>query len=164
MTVRLKADGTGKVAIYTYDTPDDVPFTSPLSAVSRLRFHTDLVYPRIINTQTRTITLPSVIANAQSDTDTTSTTTLFAHGLGGIPWVEGKITSGLGQVVPLCGSVPVQRHSTFPATVSGSFVRLVHLGADSTNVLLNSFCVTEDVQTMPAVTITVVVYVTNILL
>jgi hypothetical protein len=37
------------------------------------------------------------------------------------------------------------------------------LGANSTDVLLNSLCVTEDTQTMPALTITVVVYVTNIL-
>lgn len=165
MSVRLRVDGnTGKVAIYDYTAGDDVPFSSPLSAVSRLRFHSDLVYPRIIDTRTVSVTLPAVIPNAKNDSDTTSTTNLFAHGQSGIPWVEGKVTSGLGAIVPLCGSVPVQQHSSSPFSASPSFVRILHLGADATNVVLNSFCVTEDVQTMPALTITVVVYVTNILL
>jgi hypothetical protein len=163
MTHKLKADSSGKVAIYDYTAGNDVPFTSPLSAVSRLRFHTDLLYPRIIDTRSVTVTLPAVIANARNDADTTSTQTLFAHGLSGIPWVEGKITSGVGAVVPLCGSTPVQQHSSSPSASSQSFLRIVHLGANSTDVLLNSLCVTEDTQTMPALTITVVVYVTNIL-
>jgi hypothetical protein len=165
MSVRLRVDGnSGKVAIYDYTAENDVPFSSPLSAVSRLRFHSELIYPHIIYTRTVSVKLPEVIANAKNDSDTTYTANLFAHGQSGIPWVEGKVTAGLGSIVPLCGSVPVQQHSSSPSSASQSFVRILHLGADSTNVVLNSFCVTEDVQTMPELTITVVAYVTNILL
>jgi hypothetical protein len=157
MTVRLKADGaTGKVAIYDYTTANDDPFTAPLSHVSRLLFHSDLQYPAIIDVRTGSITLPSVGTNT---TERSVAYTLFAHGRGGVPYVEGAITSGLSRVVALCGSVPVQVGTSLGA----AFPRVVHLGADATNVYLNEYGSTHETFAWGSVTLGWTVYVTDVL-
>lgn len=129
MAVRLKVDGVaGKCAIYTGG--DDAPFDYPLEHVDKIRFHSDLQYPRIISTHTGTWTLPAVAAQAGF---VKRSTNLFAHGLSGTPYVEGFVTVS-GVKVPLLGSVPLNRLS---GTRTGFAARWVHLGADATNVIMN---------------------------
>lgn len=157
MTMRLKADGTsGTVAVYDYTAGNDNPFSNPLGDIPRLRFHSGLLYPAIVSTVTGSISLPAVSANT---TDRNVRHTLFAHGRGGIPYVEGAITSGLSRVVGLCGSVPVQTGDSTGA----AFPRVVHLGADATNVYLNEYGSTHETFGWSALTLGWTVYVTDVL-
>lgn len=158
MTMRLYADGgTGKVAVYDYTAGDDVPFTTPLSAIGRLKFHSDLPYPAIIDTRSVSVTLPAV---ASATDESNIRHILFAHGVSGIPYVEGAITSGLSRVVALCGSVPVQ----VGTGLANSFFRAVHLGADATYVYLNDYCTTYETQGFPALTLGLNVFVLDTVL
>ena len=53
----------GKVAVYTTSTPANPslgPLNSPLSNLGVLSFHSDLFYPRIVQTFTGTATIPAV--------------------------------------------------------------------------------------------------------
>lgn len=154
MVATLKADGvTGTVAIWTgegvgqfawgspdlmlwgpdnfaWGTTDDLPFTDPLSHISRLRFHSDLEYPRVISTHTGTHVLPAIGAATNFSK---RSTVLFAHGQAGTPFVEGFIDYNSTRV-PLLGSVPIERLS---GQHTGFAARWLHLGADATNVILN---------------------------
>ena len=162
MTVRLKADGaTGKVAIYTGT--DDLPFDTPLSYVSRLRFHSDLEYPKVVSTLTGSISLPSMASNATR----LHTYTIAAHGQTGQPFCEGFITHGGGSTrVPLLGSICVDQG---PDTGGGSFrperrsffSRWLHLGSNSTNILIqeNSKCARGG--SFSAQTVDYTIYVTD---
>lgn len=152
---RLKYD-SGKLAIYDVDSGsiDDNPLTSPLSYVSRLHFHSDLEYPAIIGTYTGTLTLPSLAA----DSLRVNSYTIAAHGQAGIPYVEGKIKIG-SSWVPLAGSVPVaQQTGGYP---SSGFARLVHLGADGTNILLREWSISYLSQAYSSSTYDYVIYLTN---
>jgi len=157
--MRFKASASG-VAIYDEAAAGgDGPFTSPLSHLGNVRFHSSLKYPAIVDTRTGiTVNLAAVGTNV---THRTQTFTLFAHGRGGIPFVEGVITGGLSQTVALCGSVPVQ---TCGSGAAGAFVRVVHLGADGTNVYLNDYGTTYELSGFSALTLTLTVYVTDVLL
>lgn len=136
MSMRLRAVG-GTMAVYDYTAGDDAPFSAPLSNIARLRFHSGLNYPAIINTVTGTLNLPAVGTNTSHRR---VQYTLFAHGRPGIPYVEGAIVSGLGQVVGLCGSVPVQTGTSLGA----AFPRMLSLGADGTNVYLVEYGTTHE--------------------
>lgn len=143
-TVRLRARGSdGKVAIYTGT--DDDPFDDPLGNLSRVRFHSDLQYPKVIyevgsdDEGMGTLDLPSRPANASSNPNTggapsISTYNLFEHGIEGTPLVFGYVVVG-SYHVPLAGSVPVQ-------WTSRGWCRLLALGADATNVKIaeSYFC------------------------
>ena len=149
MAVRLKADGaTGKVAIYTGT--DDLPFDTPLSYVSRLRFHSDLEYPRVISTHTGTVSLPAVGAATGYRL---VTHTLFAHGLGGAPFVEGTLALG-GVNVPWLGSVPAATSASGPA-------RWLHLGADATNIICREYSYGPRSNTFGALSVNWTVYLTD---
>lgn len=159
MTMRLKADGTtGAIAIYSYDTANDAPFTTPLSNVSRLQFHSNLEYPAVVSIVSGTTTLPAVGVATHIST----THTLFAHGRGGTPYVEGYITSGLGQQVGLCGSVIVQQNTGSSSALR--FARWVHLGADATNVYLHELGESIDTQGYASLDLGWTVYVLDTLL
>lgn len=161
MTVRLRADGTtGTVAIYTGT--DDDPFTSPLSHIARLRFHSDLDYPRVVSTLTGSVSLPSMSGNS----DRFNTNVIAAHGQAGKPFCEGYITVDADPTrVPLLGSVCVRQG---PATGGGFFVerrsffsRWLHLGSNDTNILLQENSVCCQGLTHPAMTINYTIYVTD---
>lgn len=165
MGVKIKADGTGTLAIYTVNdaAPDDAPFTAPLSNLSRVRFHSNLFVPRIVATVTGTVTLPAMTGAASIN----QKHTVGAHGQSGIPMVTGFLTSPIA--VTLAGSVPI----TLGTSVSGisndrhGLYRWVTLGADETNVVLheNSDAYSEVANTStPAVTLSITAYVYSLLL
>jgi len=156
MAVTLKVDGTtGTVAIYTGT--DDLPFTTPLSYVSRIRFHSELDYPRIISTHSGSFSLDATSSGATTE----ASYELFAHGLGGIPFVEGYITLS-GVRVPLLGSICVSKcPNTALAVYADGFARWLHLGADGTNVIIREFSQTAGDSSHPAQTINWVVYLTD---
>lgn len=138
-TVKMRARGSdGKVAIWTGT--DDDPFNDPLANLSRVRFHSDLFYPKVIyevgsdDAGMDTLDLPSRSANSSSNNSGHPTHTLFSHGLSGTPLVFGYVVIG-GEHVPLAGSVPVQ-------WTSHGWCRLCALGADDTNVKIaeSFFC------------------------
>lgn len=156
MTVTMKADGVaGKVAIWTGT--GTAPFDNPLGNVGSLLFHSDLLCPAIIATYTGSITLPAVGVG----TIFTANNALFAHGRPGTPYVEGYISSGLGQNVALAGSVIVQQGTGLEGP---SFARHVHLGADATNVYLHDYAITHYQQGFSALSLSWVVYVLDTLL
>jgi hypothetical protein len=161
MTMRLIADGNGNVAVYDYTIPNDNPYSNPLGDVSRLRFHSTLRYPGVVNTVSMNVTLNAAPA-AQRHVRTAIP--LFAHGRGGIPFVEGKIISGLSRVIALCGSVPVQQVYVAGPNINfdNAFPRVVHLGADSTNVYLNDYYSTYQTTGFPALTLGLEIYVTDV--
>ena len=157
MSVRLFADGnTGTVAIYTQAEIDDGPVNSPLSHVSRIRFQSDLEYPRVIDVRDGSFTMPSVGLNASYQ----QTHLLFAHGLGYTPFVEGYINRS-GVKISLSGSVPIVTQSTNPNTTSAGFCRWIHLGATSTHVVIQEYTLSSDSAGFSASTLNYRVYVTD---
>ena len=155
MTVKLYADGTtGKLAIYRYSGNDN-PFSDPLNNIGALLFHSDLRSISIINTVSSSVTLGAIGGNAAGR----NTYTLFAHGISGTPYVEGRITSinGSGASLPLAGSVPV-------ATQASGYARWVHLGADATNVYLSEVYASERVTSYAAMTLGLEVYISDVTL
>lgn len=158
--VRLYIEGsTGKAAIYE-TTSGDAPFTTPLSHIDKLYFHSDLDAISVQTVHTGTVTLPSRAQNGEYN----ATQNLFAHGLGGIPYVEGRLTKigGTSVSVPLCGSVCVYKGS---GSEAGAFARWVHLGADATNVMLSEYTTTHlDTGGFGSLALEYEVYVTDLLL
>jgi len=138
---RLVVDGVGgQIAIYdvsTLDpTQDNAPLSTPLSYIPRLHFHSALEYPRIISTYTGSVTLPSIGIN----TVRTAGYTIAAHGLAGTPYVEGKVQVG-GNWYPLAGSTVVAQQNIVGNGFSLGFVRMLALGADTTNITLQEYSV-----------------------
>lgn len=149
-TVRFKARGSdGRVAIWR-DGSDEDPFDEPLAHLDRVLFHSDLNYPVIVSTHTGTLSLPAQSAN----TETNVNHPLFAHNLGGIPFVLGYVTIE-GNRVPLAGSVPI-------AWNNAGVGRWLNLGADETNV-----CIHESSTALssgyPAVDVDWTVFVTDVI-
>ena len=145
-------------AIWDQSVVGDAPFSAPLSYLPQTRFHSSLRYPAIVSTVSGSIALPSVPANRR---EYSMANILFAHGRAGIPYVEGAITSGLSRVVALCRSVPIMTCGTGAA---GQFPRVVHLGADATNVYLNDYGTTYELSGFASITLGWTVYVTDVLL
>lgn len=162
--MRLKVDGTtGTVAIYDYTAGDDAPFTSPLSNVSRLQFHSDLDWVKVVDVRTGSVTLPAVnallaAASGNLYTSDDDEVVLFAHGQSGVPYVEGRVTvlDGVSVNIPLGGSVPFQSFGGLP--------RWLHIGANATDVLLNWYLPAHRNKNYAAMTISYEIYVTNMVL
>lgn len=158
MPIRLKADGqTGKVAIY-FGT-DDEPFENPLDHVARLRFHSDLEYPAVVSKHTGTVSLTSMGANTIQET----THVLFAHGQGGIPFVEGTLLLG-ANTVSWAGSVPVAQGSWSDLAMNQvglHSLRFLHLGANATNVVAHEYSVTSHGDSFGALNVDFTVYLTD---
>lgn len=147
----------GKAAVFTGD--DDLPLDAPLDHVGRLKFHSALHNIAIVSVHTGTLTLPAfgpAAYNIQSHT-------LFAHGKSGTPYVEGRITSinGVDKSISLAGSIAVARQSW--NADSAEFMRAVHLGANSTNVLLNEFSVAHQTENWTSMTVGWEVFVTDVI-
>jgi hypothetical protein len=164
MTFRLKVDGTtGKVAVYDYAAGDDAPFNDPTGNIPRVLFHSDLPSVSIIDVRSVSVSLSALDAAFNTGggnpySSLQQERTLFAHGRGGIPYVEGRIVSidGGGVNIPLTGSVPLQQKFAYP--------RWVHLGADGTNVVLNTFLNAHYLSVYAAMTLGLEIYVTDLLL
>lgn len=173
MTVTLLVDtyGGGTASIYTGDPADESPHTTPLSNLARLKFHSGLAYPKIIDEQTRSVTFParttfsSGAYRAAAHTFTASQT-LFAHGRSGYPWVLASVTIG-GVKVPFCGSVPVQQFS-FDGGNPSPWARWISVGADATNVTTFEYTVVQRNNSnnysgivAPSITLDITVWVTD---
>lgn len=111
MAIRARAAG-GKFAIYTVPSTtstDNDPLTNPDGNASRLRFHSDRDYVRVVSTQTGTLSLP---ARTSVNTQVLVDHQLFAHGQATAPMVMGRITNlpdydGTTHNVPIASMVPV---------------------------------------------------------
>jgi hypothetical protein len=141
MAIVKKIDGvTGDMAIYT--SGDDNPFTDPTNYLSRLRFHSDLLYPVIATTFSGTLNL-AAIANPNSGffgSVQTLDTNVGAHGQAGPPMVFGDIVVG-GQRVSICGLVPVTNifdGTIYETTQYTGWGRYLSLIVDSTNVYIRA--------------------------
>lgn len=147
-TVRFKGRGSdGRVAIYTGS--DDDPFDSPLSNMSRVLFHSDLNYPRIVDTRSDTLSLTSRSAESYGR----QSVDLFAHGMGGTPIVVGYAVLGGGRV-PICGSLPIQM-------TSRGWGRWIALGATATHVRIVDYWYSQNNTGFAAINVPWVVYVTD---
>jgi len=148
MAVRFKARGSdGRVAIYTGT--DDDPFDAPLSNMSRVLFHSDLHYPKIVREWSGSLSLPGRSAASTGK----ASHTLFAHGLSGTPLVFGSIVAS-GKNLPLCGSFPVQM-------TSRGWARWIALGATATNVVIGELWFAQNSGGFGAASVSLTVYVTD---
>lgn len=152
MGTKFRADGTiGRVAIY--EDSDDNPWSDPLTYKSRVHFHSSLHYPARVSVVTGTYNFAAITGGAPIRIGVSSAT-LFTHGLGFTPLVEGKwlgIGTG-GADVPMCGTIPVQQASGLAAGYN-SMARWVTIGADATNVYLHQMYGTAASQSLAAVSI-----------
>lgn len=123
-----------------------------------IKLHSSLHYPKIVLVQTGTTTFPAITSNTRRN----ATSTLFAHGRGGIPLVFGELTVG-GVPIAWAGSVPVQVDDA-----SGGFFgfpRTIALGADGTNVLVHENGISRDTgSNLGSIALSWKVYVTDLLL
>jgi hypothetical protein len=134
-TVRINIDGAGgRIAVYT-GTANDLPLTDPVGNTARTLFHSDLLYPSIIAVHTGSLALPARQVASAPAAISYFQHTLFAHGRGGRPWIEGKwIGVGIGGVdVPAAGTIPIQDTQS-NQTGRSTLNRWLHIGADATNV------------------------------
>jgi len=173
VTLLVTAAGGGDVSIYEGNPADESPHTSPLTNLSRLKFHSDLAYPKIIAEQTVNVTFPArtVVSggiNTAPAHTTTQSTTLFAHGRPGFPWVLASVTIA-GNKVPFCGSVPVQMATYYgDGTTERPWARWVSVGADATHVTAFEYTVVDRLSAtgfsecrLPAITLPITVWVTD---
>lgn len=129
--------GIGKAALYTVpdsDPTDDDPLTAPRSHLSRVRFHTDFKYPKIIaDTTYSSVNLPSRTKGTRGE----ATHVLGAHGLGFTPFCLGAVQFE-GFWSPLFISTPTYHK---PDAITVVISRFISLGADATNILLHEYWV-----------------------
>jgi hypothetical protein len=164
MSVTLRALGsTGVVAIYTGE--DDAPFTAPLShlANGRLKFHSSLDYPKIVQERTVTLSLPARVSPDNAGREYKASYNLFSHGRPGMPWVLASLRLA-GRNVAATGSVPVQkvddtRGSPLP---NPPWARWVSIGANGSSVTAFEYCVSPRIYfRYPAISIPITVWVTD---
>lgn len=147
----LRADGsTGIVCIYN---GSDNVVANPNADLSRVLFHSDLLYPVVISSQSGSTTLSAVGGNQGIN----RTYTLFAHGQNGIPFVLGYVSNLAPSNVALAGSVPTDIQTN-------GFGRWVTLGADATNVYLHEQTVTRSGTSLGSRSLNWVVFITDLLL
>ena len=143
---RLFARGSdGVVCIHTGS--DDV-VANPLLDLSRVLFHSDLLYPSVIDTIDFSVTLPARAGRGGQVLKPA------AHGQPGIPFVQAYITN-LGNL-SVAGSLPVQTESG-----ASHSMRLVDIGADATDLVLSEFYFCNS---LAAITLDVRVLVKDLLL
>lgn len=132
----IDIDGAlNKSAIYTVDdlNPSDrTPLTDPYSNLSRVKFHSNFRYPRIIDDRSGSIFYPGFSTATATPNRAITTTQLFAHGQSGLPFIIGAIfapnwlnqyTWGpLGAGTPVHGDLP--RHQVLSLGVTATHVVL----------------------------------------
>lgn len=171
MPVTLLASGlVGQVAIFTGD--DDLPFENPRGNLSRVKFHSALDYPKVIEERSFTVTFDRRSRDngtiwVANSAEVKQSYQLFAHGRPGYPWVLGTVDIG-GLKVAMTGSVPIQQGVIHADGTPSPWVRWVSLGADATNVYLYEYTVLDRNASsgytdtnMPAVTRTFTIWVTD---
>jgi hypothetical protein len=132
----LPAYGAAVYQVTDATAPDDAPLSAPLSNLSRVKFHSDLTYPSIVDTRTVTVTVPGASPGA----DVSGTLLLFSHGRTGTPLVFGHINSFRGIAkIPLSGSVPLLYSGTGNWTPSNGGMVMVDLYSTTSEVRLGYF-------------------------
>ena len=143
MAIRTRAAG-GKFAIYTVPSAtstDNDPLTDPDGNASRLRFHSDRNYVRVVAQNSGTLVLPARTANTQVLVDHQ----LFAHGQASAPMIMGRITNlpdydGTTHNVPIGSMVPVLIHTGSNRYANRPKLhRWVCLAVDDTYVYLREY-------------------------
>lgn len=150
----------GKAAIWTGET-DTAPFDTPLSNLSRVKFHSSLSYPNVISTTVTALTLPASSGVSQR----VASYTLFAHGRPGMPWIIGKMAIQ-GQETAFVGSICAQQGDNMGVTsISNCYGRFLALGADATNVVLHEYLVARSsvagYEAYTAMDVSITTYVTD---
>jgi hypothetical protein len=163
MARRFRA-ASGKVAIWEGE-GDLLPFNSPLNYLSRVKFHSDLDYVKVIRTVDLTLNLTAI---AKGVSQRTQTYTLYAHGLSFTPWVRAHIAVS-GQIVDFSGSIPIQTGATDGAVADNKdSVRWIALGMDATHVRVHEYAVLQTLPgstalwgSFPALSVPVRLYITD---
>lgn len=107
------------------DTSNDDPHIAPLNHLSRVKLHSDFVYPKVSEEQTFSITLPARGEGLQGS----SKYVLGSHSRGFVPLILAS-TELAGAAVALPGTVPVQTLEI------SAFLRTIAIGADASNIFL----------------------------
>lgn len=133
----------GRVAIW--DGPgDDAPFHNPVGYMSRVKFHSDLDYVRVVRIINRRITIPAIPSSGSGQSDPGSRVqsyALGAHGQPGTPFIVGVITVS-GVPLAFTGSVLVHhRPAPNSTSIDDSFGRFLALGADDTFMYVHEYAV-----------------------
>lgn len=168
MAWRFRADGSiNKAALYTVptaDSTDNAPLTNPRANLSRVRFHTDFKYPKIVSDTTYSLELPSRAKGTRGE----ETHILASHGHGGSPLCFGTVLIN-GGWVPLFISTPVPGWSVAGNLPSHRLWqgRVLSLGANATQILVHEFWVLSNLAGAgadPSSTVSIRVLVTDELL
>jgi hypothetical protein len=147
----FRATSDGIVAIF--NGADDV-YYNPYADLSRVLFHSSLLYPQIIETHTGYLYFPVLTENQSRR----QVHTLFYHGKAGVPLIFGLLLGiNYGYDLPLQGSVPVYMDQY-------GFARYVTLGANNAQVMLHEDALAKDDSYIPEQTIYWKVFVTNFIL
>lgn len=158
--------GIGKAAIYTTDslTPTDTgPLTNPTRYLSRVFFHTDFTYPRVVQDFQTSVSL----ANIPAATTRNQRIVLSNHGLAGVPVVFGAVYVPTVGWCPLSVGTYLWSINTVSGAVDGAIGgQTLSLGADATSILLyeNGIAGFSATQNIPAKSVTIRVIVTDQLL
>jgi len=138
----LQASGvTGKVAIY--EGTSEEPFTTPLSNIDKLYFHSDLNYVSAADKVTGTYTIP-----ARNQTIVPYKNglwfehVLFPHGRPYAPFTIGKLINYKSVTLPLVGSIPLQMDKISLDNGTGGNAgtwQFIALASDLTNVVLMEY-------------------------
>lgn len=116
---------SGQMAWAVYDGADRLPFSDPVTYLSRVKHHSLFKYIGFIPS----LTIDATVATPTTDTNRAYTVTLGAHGQAGIPYVFGLVQVS-GVWVPLKGSIPV-------ATNTWGHAKWWNLTLDETNVYID---------------------------
>ncbi len=132
----------GKVAIW--EGANDAPFDNPIGNMSRVKFHSDLDYVRIVRVINRSITIPAIPSSGSGQSDPGSRVQSYSigsHGQPGTPFIVGIITVS-GVPLAFTGSVLVH-HINAPnsTSINDSFGRFLALGADNTTMYVHEYAV-----------------------
>jgi hypothetical protein len=168
MSTRVRAEN-GKFAIYTVSDPastDNAPLQYPLSNASRVKFHSDLDYPQIVDVRTGSVTIPGASPGTYGLNDL-SHTVLFAHGRGAAPMVLAEFTAIGVHNLPAhaCGSVPTVSGFNYSSgeqyyDINNPVVRWLSFGANASDIVVTHYCGSGFSQ-LPPLTISYKVWVTD---
>lgn len=168
MAWRFRADGSiNKAALYTVptaDSTDNAPLTNPRANLSRVRFHTDFKYPKIVSDTTYSLNLPTRTQGTRGE----ATHTLGTHGQAGAPLCFGTVLIN-NKWIPLFISTPVPGVSVAGNVPSHRLWqgRVLSLGANATQILVHEFWVLSNLAGAgadPSSTVSIRVLVTDELL
>lgn len=126
------------------------PVHNPLANLSRVYFHSDLDYLKIIRVVTTSVSLPQRNADG-SDTSSAYGSTIYTLGNHGAPETPILLGHVVGSGQPLAGDTVLQ-------AAGQCSIRSLALGADSQRILLREIYLNKDVS-FSALSLTLRIYV-----